>query len=348
MPISIVVGGQYGSEGKGKISHWLANRQNAKYAVRVGGPNSGHTAVSNHKTFALRQLPTPSLLGNVISVISSGAYLDVDVLLDEIEMLKVEVGQLLIHPNAVLIDEWMRKEEVDRNLTGRISSTGQGVGAAVAYRAFRDSKVRFAKDHDALSKYIAPNLSDLLASGLQNGERVVVEGTQGFGLSILHGAHYPYATSRDTSAAGALSEAGLSPIDVDCVALVIRSYPIRVAGNSGPLPNETSWEAVTRSSGSIEPLLEKTTVTGNVRRIAGFDSNVVKAAIAGNNPTHICLNHADYFDFSIHEQLSFNDKVLDRLTDIETQIGRTIDWVGLGPATTIEKGKLNRLSATAA
>jgi len=348
MPISIVVGGQYGSEGKGKIAHWLANRQNAKYAVRVGGPNSGHTAISDDKTYALRQLPTPSLLGNVVSVISSGAYLDVDVLLDEIKTLKIEVGQLLIHPHAVLIDEWMREEEVERNLTGRISSTGQGVGAAVAYRALRDSRVRFAKDHKALSKYIAPNLSELIASGLHNGERVVVEGTQGFGLSILHGAHYPYATSRDTSAAGALSEAGLSPVDVDCVALVIRSYPIRVAGNSGPLLNETSWESVTRTSGSSEPLFEKTTVTGNTRRIAEFDSSVVKAAIAGNNPTHICLNHADYFDFSVHEKSMTSQSVSNQINEIEAAIDRPIDWVGTGPSTTFDKATSERLRVSAA
>ena len=63
MPISIVVGGQYGSEGKGKIAHWLAKYQNANYAVRVGGPNSGHTAISDDKTYALRQLPTPQFVG---------------------------------------------------------------------------------------------------------------------------------------------------------------------------------------------------------------------------------------------------------------------------------------------
>lgn len=342
MPISVVVGGQYGSEGKGKIAHWLANRQGAKYAVRVGGPNSGHTAVSDNKTFALRQLPTPGLWGNVVSVIPAGAYLNVDVLLREINMLKLSRDDLLIHPNAVLIDEWMCDEEVESNLTGRISSTGQGVGSAVAHRVFRDSSVRFAKDHDAIAKYVNADLKDILAHSLHNGDRIIIEGTQGFGLSILHGDCYPYATSRDTSAAGALSEAGLSPIDVDCVALVIRSYPIRVAGNSGPLPNETTWKSVTIDSGAKDHLSETTTVTGKIRRIAKFDGRVVNQAIATNNPTHICLNHADYFDFANHEKSSISDKVMRRLSEIETIIGRRIDWVGTGPETTFERPRQRR------
>ena len=274
--------------------------------------------------------------------------MNVDVLLREINILKIAVGDLLIHPNAVLIDNWMREEETKNNLAGRISSTGQGVGAAVSNRAFRNSKVRFAKDHHALTQYIEGDLSHILAQAIQGGDRVIVEGTQGFGLSILHGEYYPYATSRDTSAAGALSEAGLSPLDVDCIALVIRSYPIRVAGNSGPLRNETSWESVTQLSGSKKRLVEKTTVTGKIRRIAEFDSTEVRKAIAANNPTHVCLNHADYFDFSIHEKKLISEKVLHRLTEIETQIGRPIDFVGTGPGTTFEKQNADGLSATAA
>ena len=180
-------------------------------------------------------------------------------------------------------------------------------------------------------------LDTTLAHALKVGDRVIVEGTQGFGLSILHGEHYPYATSRDTSASGALSEAGLSPIDVDCIVLVIRSYPIRVAGNSGPLPNETTWDAVTGSSGAADNLIERTTVTGKVRRIAAFDGKAVNRAIAVNNPTHICLNHADYFDFDVHEMAYVSDEIAVRLKNIEDVIGRPIDWVGTGPATTVER-----------
>ena len=348
MPISVVVGGQFGSEGKGKLCHWLAKQQGAKYAVRVGGPNSGHTAVSNDTTFVLRQLPTPCLWGDITSVIPAGAYLNADILSREVSATNLSPDRLMIHPYAVLIDDRMRNEEAQSNLSERISSTCQGVGAAVSHRASRDSSVRFAKDHSSLGRFIDERVENILARGLRNNDRVIVEGTQGFGLSVLHGGYYPFATSRDTSAAGALSEAGLSPIDVDCIALVIRSYPIRVAGNSGPLPNETSWESVTKSSGAREGLSESTTVTGKVRRIAHFDGSVVKDAIAVNNPTHICLNHVDYLDFSVHEKWSINGSVFDRIAEIETLISRSISWIGTGPSTTFEKPTSSRMSAAAA
>ena len=88
MPVTVVVGGQYGSEGKGKVAHWLAREQRAEFAIRVGGPNSGHTAVQNGCLVVLRQLPTPVLSGNVIGIIPAGAYIARDVLLREVE----EVG----------------------------------------------------------------------------------------------------------------------------------------------------------------------------------------------------------------------------------------------------------------
>src|SRR5206468_1357773 len=96
---------------------------------------------------------------------------------------------------------------------------------------------------------------------------------------------YPFVTSRDTSAAGATAEAGLSPLDVDQVALVLRSFPIRVAGRSGPLPNEITWEKLTRESGHRGTLAEFTSVTGRLRRVARFDAEIVRRAIAVNAPT---------------------------------------------------------------
>ena len=84
---------------------------------------------------------------------------------------------------------------------------------------------------------------------LEAGQRIIIEGTQGFGLSLLHSKYYPFVTSRDTTAAAFVSEAGLSPLDVDDIVLVLRAFPIRVGGNSGPLPNEIDWDTVTSESG---------------------------------------------------------------------------------------------------
>ena len=332
MPVTVVVGGQYGSEGKGKVTHWLAREQRAQYAIRVGGPNSGHTVVENGRRVVLRHLPTPVLIDGVIGVVPAGAYLDVDVLLREVEETGLTKDRLLIHPSAVVIDDSMRADERKAGLVEGIASTGQGVGGAVAQRAMRRSSVMFAGGTKSLRGFVRPDLDRILASALAQGERVVVEGTQGFGLSILHGGHYPYATSRDTSAAGALSEAGLSPREVDRVALTLRTFPIRVGGNSGPLPLETTWEAIARDCGAGADLTEFTTVTGRPRRVASFHDDAVLRAIRANRPDLVFLNHVDYFDYRIHEEPNITELAAHRISELELRLGLKIDHVGSGPS----------------
>ena len=260
MPISVVVGGQFGSEGKGKVAHWLAARRHARAAIRVGGPNSGHTVVAKDgRTWVLRQLPTPMVDLDVVGVIASGAYLDLDVLLGEIADADATPDRLRIDDFAVIVEGKHKHLEAE-SLTKRISSTGSGTGEALAQRVRRVEGLRFARDVAALGPYLADTIAEMRAS-LQRGERIVVEGTQGFGLSLLHARLYPYVTSRDTTAAGALSEAGLSPVDVDEIVLVLRAHPIRVSGDSGPLPNETTRSGSRTGLGSGTTLLERTTAT---------------------------------------------------------------------------------------
>lgn len=337
MPVTIVVGGQYGSEGKGKVTHWLAREQRAQYAIRVGGPNSGHTVVQSGQRFVLRHLPTPVLLDDVIGVVPAGAYLDVDVLLREVEETGLTKDRLLIHPSAVVIDDSMRADERETGLVEGIASTGQGVGGAVAQRAMRRSSVKFAGDTKSLRGFVHTELDRILASSLADGDRAIIEGTQGFGLSILHGGHYPYATSRDTTAAGALSEAGLSPRDVDCVALTLRTFPIRVGGASGPLPLETTWATVASDCCADADLTEYTTVTGRPRRVAEFHEAVVSRAIRANRPDLVFLNHVDYFDYTIHERPNVTPRARYRVSDLESRLGSKIDHVGSGPSHIIDR-----------
>ena len=332
MPVTVVVGGQYGSEGKGKVAHWLARLQRPRYAVRVGGPNSGHTVVENGRRVVLRHLPTPILIDDVIGIIPAGAYLDPELLLREVEETGLTRERLLIHPSAVVLDESMRADERAAGLIEGIASTGQGVGGAVAQRTMRRPSVRFAGTTDLLRDFVRTDLDRALALALEEGERVIVEGTQGFGLSILHGGHYPYSTSRETTAAGALSEAGLSPRDVDCVALTLRSFPIRVNGNSGPLPLETTWESITRKSGSNSGLTEFTTVTRQLRRVAEFHDDVVIRAIRANRPNMIFLNHVDYYDYAIHEKSTISPRAGHRVSLLESRLGLQINYVGSGPS----------------
>ena len=132
MPVSIVVGGQYGSEGKGKVTHWLARKRQARYAIRVGGPNSGHTVVDKGRRTVLRALPTPTLIDGVIGVVPAGAYLDVDVLLREVEKTGLTKDRLLIHPWAVVIDDSMKEYERQAGLVERIGVDLDEVKAQLA------------------------------------------------------------------------------------------------------------------------------------------------------------------------------------------------------------------------
>lgn len=327
MPVTVIVGGQFGSEGKGKVAHFLAKHQKASAVIRVGGPNSGHTVIDEEdQPLILKHLSTAAILPDVKCILTAGHYIDLDILQHEIQITKIDESRLLIDPFAMIITPEHKQQEAEQGLVGKIGSTGCGLGAAVGERIGRQKQLVFAKDVLELSPYIAET-NPILRKILDNGERILLEGTQGFGLSLLHSNIYPFNTSRDTTAAGFLSEAGLSPFDVDDVVLVIRAFPIRVAGNSGPLIKEIDWDHVSRRSGSGVPFYELTSVSKKIRRVAEFDSEIVCRAISYNKPTTIVLNHADYFDKKNNGKLS--EKIKDSVSKIENSIGSKINYVGL-------------------
>ena len=328
MPVSVVVGGQFGSEGKGKVAHWVAKELDAAYAVRIGGSNSGHTVIDDSsRSLIFRHLPTASIIAGVTSVIGPGSYIDPDVLLSEIQRTGLSSDQLLIDPNAVLVTEECRKAELESGLVESIGSTGSGTGAAVISRIQRSTKVSFVGDDIRLAPFVRPT-REVLRAALNKNQRIVIEGTQGFGLSLLHSDCYPKVTSRDTTAAAFISETGLSPLDVDDIVMVIRAFPIRVAGESGHLPNETSWGEITRSSGSATSLLERTTVTHKVRRVALFDARIVRDAIAINTPTRIVLNHVDYADSKCAGRKELTQLAQVFIDRVESDLGAEISYVG--------------------
>ena len=128
------------------------------------------------------------------------------------------------------------------------------------------------------------------------------KGTQGAGLSLYHGK-YPYVTSRDTSVAGCLSEAGIPPSRVRRVVMVCRTYPIRVespkSSTSGPMGTEINWKTVSKRSGIPRSQLEdkeKTSTTHRRRRVAEFDWELLRRASALNGPTDVALAFADYLN----------------------------------------------------
>ena len=331
MPLTVIVGGQFGSEGKGKVAKDFASHSGAKVAVRVGGPNSGHTAYDDAgKRFVFRHLPTAALLPEITCVLGAGTFIDVDVLLREIAACNLPSERLLIDPNATIISEADKQYEQDAGLRALVGSTLTGTGGALLRRIRRDATLDLAKNSEALQPFVQP-VKPFLRTALDTGDRVILEGTQGYGLSLFHTHDYPYATSRDTTAASFVAEAGLSPLDVDEIVLVLRAFPIRVAGNSGPLPNEIDWETVTRESGKTSAIEELTTVTQVRRRVARFDCGVVCEAITVNHPTQIVLNHLDYIG---------NDSDLDQapyfpvrrfIDKVEESIERKITHLGFDP-----------------
>jgi adenylosuccinate synthase len=286
-----------------------------------------------------KQLPTAALLPEVHCVLPAGSYISPALLLEEMRIANLAPERLFIDPNAVVITDRELAEENTSDLRLTIGSTLSGTGAAVAARISRRGRVTLAHDNDVLRPFVRPTTS-FMHEKLLRKERILIEGTQGFGLSALHSPHYPYVTSRDTTAAGFVSEAGLSPLDVDDVVLVIRAFPIRVAGNSGPLPNEISWDDVTDESGSSSPIIEYTSVTKAVRRVGRFDSEIVREAILYNRPARIVLNHIDQIDAACTREECLTSRAIDFVRFVESSFDMGIGYVGLGPNHLVRFNKL--------
>jgi len=335
MPVSIVVGGQYGSEGKGKVAHYLCREMGASFAVRCGGPNSGHTVIDlqgNARIF--QQLPTAAILDDVKLAICAGSYIDLSILLKEIEDTGIGAGRLIIDPDAVIITDELKQREAQGGLIDRIGSTGSGTGAAVAARINREKSLLLARDSEELSSFLQ-DVPDVLRDSLEKQERVVLEGTQGFGLSPLHARHYPYVTSRDTIAASFLAETGLSPFDVDDIVLTIRTFPIRVAGEcSGPLLDEIDWGVITKESGHLEDIYEETSVTKRIRRVGRFSAGIVRRAIKINSPTRIVLNHLDHV---ISDPVKHKSIIDNFIKFVEAESRCRIDLLGFSRKSTLER-----------
>jgi adenylosuccinate synthase len=239
----------------------------------------------------------------------------------------------------MVIEERDRQMERDLQLRERLSSTLCGVGSAVARKVLRGDDVRLAGSMAANETWLKPYLTDVAAEineGVDHGKKVLVEGTQGFGLSLYHSEAYPKTTSRDTSAAGCLSECGISPRLVTEIVLVLRTFPIRVAGQqAGPMFEETSWEGIQKYSGYPRRIAEYTTVTGKLRRVGQFDFDLARTAIAANRPTSIALNFLDYIDFSNSNSTNWFDlsaRSREFVNHLET-LGVSIRYLGTGPQT---------------
>lgn len=340
MSLWVVVGGQYGSEGKGKVSAFIAKQESIHICVRCGGPNSGHSFVDeNGKTVVLRQLPTGFVNPRTRLLIPAGALIDPFVLENEINAFGFTRERVGIDRKCFVIEEQDRETERALQLRERLSSTLCGVGAAQARRVLRADDARLARDvtrdYPWIKNYLT-NVSDEVNSALDHERNVLIEGTQGFGLSLYHSDYYPKTTSRDTTAAGFLSEVGVSPQLVTEIVVVFRTFPIRVAGDqAGPMNEEITWEQLRQESGYPHPIEERTSVTNKVRRVARFDWDLAERAIRANRPTHIALNGLDYLDYGnrkIKNLAELSVRAATFLDRLAAKVGTHVDYLGVGPA----------------
>jgi adenylosuccinate synthase len=333
MPLTVVVGGQYGGEGKGKIVSYLSLSDDVDYVVRCGGPNSGHTVDFKGERRILRLLPAGFVNKKTRLLLAAGALINPDILFQEIMESGIDPKQVGVDFNAGVITEKEIEYERQLNLDKSIGSTLSGTGAGVAKRALRDGTFCLARDFPELKPFLT-NVSREVNEALDQKMKVVIEGTQGFGLSLYHSEYYPYTTSRDTTASAFLSEVGISPLRVNSIVMVIRTFPIRVGGNSGPLKNEITWEKVQQLSGYPYKIREFTSVTQRLRRVALFDMDLVKKAALVNRPTEIALNGVDYLDYRNKGIMNFEgltEEARNFIYFIEGQLGVRVNYVGTGP-----------------
>ncbi len=339
MSVWVVVGGQYGSEGKGKISAYITLHENIDICVRCGGPNSGHCFVDDSGELrVLRQIPTGYIRPATRLLIPSGGLVDLEVLRRELDHLELGPDRVGVDFRTMIIEDRDRKAEADLGLRQRLSSTLCGVGSAVARRVLRGDDVLLAGGAAAQFSWLRPYLTDVSAeinSAVDRNKNVLIEGTQGFGLSLYHSQSYPKTTSRDTSAAGCLSECGISPRLVTAIVLVLRTFPIRVAGQqAGPMFEEIDWQTVQRESGYPHELAEFTTVTGKLRRVGRFDYELARGAVAVNRPTHLALNFLDYVYFQDRLARSAADlsgRSRNTMAEVEEMLAIPVRYVGVGP-----------------
>jgi adenylosuccinate synthase len=326
--VDVVVGGSYGSEGKGNICFYLAPEYDI--LIRVGGPNAGHRVFPPTGEYTHHSLPSGTRAGEAGLVLGPGAVVYPPQLLKEIADCRVDQQRLSIDPHVMIIEEKDRLAE--SGLEASIGSTRSGTGAATSRRLLRGEDVRLARDVPELVPFIRPTY-EILERAYASGMRIMLEGTQGSGLSLHHGP-YPYVTSRDTNVAGCLAEAGIAPGRVGRVIMVTRTYPIRVEGNSGPLKVELNWKEIERRSGqSGLQGKERTSSTNRLRRVGEPEWDLLRRSALYNAPTDIALTFADYLskenkEAGRYEQLT--EETLRYVEEVERVTGARVSLISTG------------------
>jgi len=327
MPSTIIVGGTWGDEGKGKVVAYLSQKDNYEIITRAGvGPNAGHSIYVNGAKLGLRQLPCGYINPTSRVLIGAGVLINPDVFFDEIKKTGIDESRIGVDKRCAIIDKKHLVTDCSAELKGKIGTTGTGCGPANADRALR--KIKIAKDIPALSKFLT-DVPIEVNEALDKKKKVCVEGTQGFLLSLYYGYEYPYVTSKDTGASAFASDVGIGPKRVDDVVIVFKSYISRVG--EGPFPSQMPLEEAKKLG--IE---EFGTVTGRPRKMGHLDWNLMKYSVMINAPTQIALTCLDYRDRSIAGATEYNKltkKTKDFITEVEKNLGVPVTLISTGKNT---------------
>ena len=327
MPATVIVGAQWGDEGKGKIVDLLA--QSSDVVCRYqGGPNAGHTIVREGETFKLHHVPSGILYGGTICVVGAGCVIDPGLLveeLDELEARGIKTDGLRISGNAHVIMPWhVASDAASERRLGKlqIGTTRRGIGPAYSDKAARlgirvqdilDPKILRQKFETALAEKnllldeplepgdladrmetfaarLRPYVADtslLVDRALREGRRVLLEGAQGTLLDLDHGT-YPFVTSSNPVAGAAATGIGIGPTRIDSVLGVAKAYVTRVG--EGPFPTEIEGPDQER----IRELGEEYgTTTGRERRCGWLDLVALRFAVRVNGMTSLALTKLD-------------------------------------------------------
>lgn len=294
--IDFILGGQYGSEGKGAASAWLTTNLGRRYDIVTtnAGCQSGHTSIVDGKKRVLFHLPTAGVIDpHAFIYLNAGAVIDPDVLRQEFIEYDVRLSRFYIHPNAAIVTPECREAEGrSDSAQTKIAGTRKGVGEAISRKVLRSAVL--ARDYEWGRHGYVPNVRELnLNYEMQRGSKVLCEVPQGVSLS-LNSQFYPHVTSRDCTVMQAMSDAGAHPAFMGSTMLVMRTFPIRVGpignNNSGGcylVQQETSWEAL-----GVPP--ETTTVTKRVRRVFTWSHEQLVDAMALCRPQAVYLTFCDY------------------------------------------------------
>lgn len=312
---TVVIGAQWGDEGKGKIVDYLAAEADA--IVRYsGGANAGHTIVAGGKQYALHLVPSGILYPGKKVYLGTGMVIDPEALFAELAMLKEQgvdwEGRVFISDRVHVVFPRYRAEDKKRDSERKhpIGTTGRGIGTAYSMKSERDG-IRIADlfweekaaempaEDTAFIEPYKERLKDMKVDMCSHmyrlrQSRVLLEGAQGAMLDLDSGT-YPYVSSGMSGSSGAAAGAGIGPRDIDRVLGVFKAYSTRV-GN-GPLPTEFDEHSQSELYRFVrETGREYGVTTGRPRRCGYLDLVALRYACRVNSVSDLVLTHLDIYD----------------------------------------------------